>query len=176
VRFWHILVSRLRSVFSRDRREDDLREELQFHLEREAERLEAAGLPPDTARLQALRLFGGAEQIKEECRDARGTAFVDDAIRDVRYALRGFRRTPLVALGPCPDHDACAFQDLQVMGEQVAAHPDRLAQLTRRGVTRAQPVHDRQPHRLTQRRVDSRPTLDRHQQLASTKGTDLHRV
>jgi len=98
VRFWHILVSRLRSVFSRDRREDDLREELQFHLEREAERLEAAGLPPETARLQALRLFGGAEQIKEECRDARGTAFVDDAIRDVRYALRGFRRTPLVAL------------------------------------------------------------------------------
>src|SRR6185436_9042933 len=71
---------------------------LQFHLEREAERLEAAGLPPETARLQALRLFGGAEQIKEECRDARGTAFVDDAIRDVRYALRGFRRTPLVAL------------------------------------------------------------------------------
>ena len=98
MRFWHILVSRLRSVFSRDRREDDLREELQFHLEREAERLEAAGLPPETARLQALRLFGGAEQIKEECRDARGTAFVDDAIRDVRYALRGFRRTPLVAL------------------------------------------------------------------------------
>ena len=65
MRFWHILVSRLRSVFFRARREDDLREELQFHIEREAERLEATGLPPAAARLQALRLFGGAEQIKE---------------------------------------------------------------------------------------------------------------
>ena len=98
MRFWHILVSRLRSVFFRARREDDLREELQFHIEREAERLEATGLPPAAARLQALRLFGGAEQIKEACRDARGTTLMDDALRDVRYALRGFRRTPLVAL------------------------------------------------------------------------------
>jgi putative ABC transport system permease protein len=97
MRVWHILQSRLRSVFFRDRRESDLSEELQFHLERETERLQASGIPRDAARLQALRSFGGAEQIKEECRDARGTTFIDDAIRDVRYALRGFRRTPLVA-------------------------------------------------------------------------------
>ena len=98
MRVWHILNSRLRSLFFRDRREADLSEELQFHLERETERLQASGVPPEAARLQALRLFGGAEQIKEECRDARGTSFVDDTIRDVRYALRGFRRTPLVAI------------------------------------------------------------------------------
>ena len=72
-------------------------EELQFHLEREAERLEAAGLPPETARLQALRLFGGAEQIRDECRDARGIAFVEDTVRDFFYALRAFKRAPLVA-------------------------------------------------------------------------------
>ena len=97
MRLWHILYSRLRSVFLRDRREDDLREELQFHLERETERLEASGIPLEAARLQALRLFGGAEQIKEECRDARGTGLVDDTVRDIVYALRGFRRAPLVA-------------------------------------------------------------------------------
>jgi predicted permease len=97
MRLWNIVQSRLRSVFLRDRREADLREELQFHLERETERLEASGLPRETARLQALRLFGGPEQIKEACRDARGTTLVDDAIRDLRYALRGFIRTPLVA-------------------------------------------------------------------------------
>jgi predicted permease len=97
MRVWHILLSRFRSVFLRDRREADLREELQFHVQRETERLEASGLPPEMARLQALRLFGGPEQIKEACRDARGTALVDDAIRDVRYACRGFSRAPLVA-------------------------------------------------------------------------------
>jgi hypothetical protein len=98
MRLWHIVRSRLHSVFLRDRRESDLKEELQFHLERESERLRAGGISPEAARLEARRLFGGAEQIKEECRDARRTGLVDGTVRDIAYALRGFRRTPLVAL------------------------------------------------------------------------------
>lgn len=98
MRTWHILRARLRSVFFRGRRESDLREELQFHLERETERLRAAGVPPDAARLRARRVFGGEEQVKEECRDARGTAIVDDLVRDVLYAFRSFRRAPGAAL------------------------------------------------------------------------------
>ena len=35
--------------------------------------------------------------MADECRDQRGTAFVDDTIRDVRFALRSFRRAPLTA-------------------------------------------------------------------------------
>jgi predicted permease len=97
VRFWAILRRRLESLFFASRREADLREELQGHIAREAERLEASGVLPDAARLQARRLFGGGEQIKEECRDARGVTLVNDAVRDVFYALRGFRRAPLVA-------------------------------------------------------------------------------
>jgi len=42
------------------------------------------------ARLQ----FGGFESAKEECRDARGVNFVETLSRDLRYAFRGFRRTP----------------------------------------------------------------------------------
>ena len=57
--------SRLRSIVFRDRRESDLSEELQLHLEHETERLQASGLSREEARLQALRLFGGVEQIKE---------------------------------------------------------------------------------------------------------------
>jgi putative ABC transport system permease protein len=98
VRLWDILRTRLRSLFFRDRRESDLREELQFHLERETERLRAGGLSPDAARLQALRTFGAVEQIREECRDARGTEFVDNAVRDILYAFRTFQRAPLVAV------------------------------------------------------------------------------
>jgi predicted permease len=81
----------------RDRRESDLDEELQLHLDREIERLEAGGVPREAARLQALRLFGGTEQIKEECRDARGTAIVENTVRDILFALRAFKRAPLVA-------------------------------------------------------------------------------
>src|SRR5688572_29009510 len=88
MRAWHILRSRLRSILFRDRRESDLSEELQLHLEREAERLQATGLSYDEARLQARRLFGGVEQIKEASRDARGTGAWDALVRDTRHGLR----------------------------------------------------------------------------------------
>ena len=93
-----MLYSRLRSLLFRTGREVDLREELQFHLAREAERLEGTGMHPDAARLQALRTFGAVEATKDACRDARGTALVDTVVRDVRYAMRSFRRTPLTSL------------------------------------------------------------------------------
>ena len=88
MRAWDILKSRVRSIVFRDRRESDLSEELQLHLERETERLHATGLSRDDARVQALRLFGGVEQLKEACRDARGTATWDALVRDTRQGLR----------------------------------------------------------------------------------------
>jgi predicted permease len=98
VRLWDILRTRLRSLLFRDRRESELTEELQLHLERETERLRASGVSLDRARLQAIRTFGGVEQIREDCRDARGIAFLDNTVRDIRYACRTFQRAPLVAI------------------------------------------------------------------------------
>jgi len=92
MRFWHIAVARLRSVFFRDRREADLGEELRYHLDRETERLVGAGLDPVTARQRARREFGAVEKLKEESRDARGTTFVDHLVRDTRHAARRLRR------------------------------------------------------------------------------------
>src|SRR5215831_4189797 len=97
MRRWHMLQSRLRSALLPNRREADLNEELQFHLEREAERLRAAGVPEGTARVGAIQRFGGVDQIKEDCRDARGMAFIENRSRDILYALRGIKRAPLVA-------------------------------------------------------------------------------
>ena len=57
--------------------------------------------PGWTAREAARRArvqFGGVEQAKEECRDARGIGWIETLLQDVRYALRGFRRTPGFAL------------------------------------------------------------------------------
>ena len=92
MRLLHILRSRLQSIVFRGRRESDLREELQLHLDRETERLEARGLSREDARLQALRQFGGVEQIKEASRDARGTAAFDALARDTRYGIRRLMR------------------------------------------------------------------------------------
>ena len=98
MRAGHILRSRFRSLLFRGRRESDLNFELQVHLERETERLQATGLSPDEAYRQATRLFGGIDQIKEDCRDARGTVLFESLIRDIRFTWRSFRRAPLVAL------------------------------------------------------------------------------
>jgi predicted permease len=98
VRLWHILGSRLRSPCFRDRRESDLSEELQLHLERETERLEASGMRPDAARLEARRAFGGMAPTEEACRDARGMVVLDSLVRDVRYTWRSLSRAPLMAL------------------------------------------------------------------------------
>lgn len=98
MRAGHILRSRFRTLLFRGRRESDLNFELQLHLEREAERLQATGLSPDEAHRQAMRLFGGIDQIKEDCRDARGTVLFESIVRDIRFTFRSFRRAPLVAL------------------------------------------------------------------------------
>src|SRR5262245_45224292 len=97
MRRWHMLQSRLRSLLLHGRREADLSEELQFHLQRETERLQAAGVPEGAARLGAIQRFGGVDQIKEDCRDARGMTFIENRMRDIVYAVRGVKRAPLVA-------------------------------------------------------------------------------
>ena len=56
------------------------------------------GLPPDDARARAQAKFGSTTVAADECRDERGTAFIDNTIGDLQYALRTFKRAPLAAL------------------------------------------------------------------------------
>jgi hypothetical protein len=88
---------RIRAVLTPGRVERDLHDELSFHIEREARKLIDQGMPPDQARAKARARFGSTAVVADECRDQRGTAFVDNTIRDVRFALRSFRRAPLAA-------------------------------------------------------------------------------
>ncbi|HWA15246.1 MAG TPA: ABC transporter permease, partial [Gemmatimonadales bacterium] len=88
------LKYRLRSLFRREAMEQELHDELHFHLEREAAKLEQGGLAPDEARRQARIAFGGVEQIKEASREGRGISWIEAVWQDLRYALRALRRTP----------------------------------------------------------------------------------
>jgi predicted permease len=74
--------------------EDQLERELQFHLDEHAGDLIARGETPDQARRQARLALGGPDQVKEKCRDARGTRWLEDLVQDTRYALRTFRQKP----------------------------------------------------------------------------------
>src|SRR5262245_12891104 len=93
-RWFRRLTLRLRTLFQRDRVDQELEEEFHFHIEQRTELEIARGLSPEEARCAALRAMQGAEQRKEECRDMRHVNFIDDLLRDVRYAGRSLRRNP----------------------------------------------------------------------------------
>src|SRR5579863_4155170 len=78
----------------RQKMEVQLDKELEFHIEQLTADLIASGRNPVEARRLARLELGGLEQVKEECRDARGTRWVDDFFQDVRYALRTLRQKP----------------------------------------------------------------------------------
>jgi len=78
--------------------EDELNEELRYHLERQTQQSIDQGQTPDEARLTALRMMSGIESRKEECRDHRGLRTLEFLIQDVRYSIRGLRREPALAL------------------------------------------------------------------------------
>jgi len=78
----------------RNEMEAKLEKEMRFHLEQHADDLVARGVEPGEARRRARMALGGPEQVKEECRDARGTRWVEDFWQDLRFALRALRQEP----------------------------------------------------------------------------------
>jgi putative ABC transport system permease protein len=88
------LQLRLRSLFRGTRVERELDEEIRYHVERDIADQVAAGRPPDEARAAARRAFGGAEQVKEACRDTRRVAFLSHAVQDLRYGVRMLAKHP----------------------------------------------------------------------------------
>ena len=91
---WSDLLHRLRALVRRRAVENELDEELQFHFKRQVDKFVQSGLDRAEAIRRARLTFGGIEQVKEECRDARGLAFIETLLQDSRYALRMMRRYP----------------------------------------------------------------------------------
>jgi predicted permease len=78
----------------RERLDEDLDKELRFHVEQYTDDLVANGHSHQQARREARLALGGPEQLKEDCRDARGTRWLEDLWHDFRYALRTLGQRP----------------------------------------------------------------------------------
>src|SRR5258706_10218418 len=89
-----VAVQRLLGFLTARRREVDLTDEIQAHLDLLAEQNMRGGMSVDDARAAARREFGGVEQIKEIYRDQRGWPLIDGLAQDLRYAFRTLRKDP----------------------------------------------------------------------------------
>jgi len=91
-------MSWLGRLFARKRMEMELDKELRFHFEAQVADKVRGGVPESEARRLTRIEFGGIDQIKEDCRESRGTMGIESTVQDVRYGLRQLRRSPGFAL------------------------------------------------------------------------------
>jgi macrolide transport system ATP-binding/permease protein len=84
----------MRRLFTRRQLEAELDKELCFHFESQVAERIRSGIPKSEARRLTRIEFGGIEQVKEDCRERRGTMWIESLVQDVRYALRQLARTP----------------------------------------------------------------------------------
>ncbi len=94
MRWVYGLPLRFRSLFRKSHVEQELSDELRFHVEKLIEEKAAKGINPQEARYAALRELGGLDQIKEECRDTRRVNYIENLFQDVCYAIRMFAKNP----------------------------------------------------------------------------------
>ncbi|HJW99799.1 MAG TPA: ABC transporter permease [Terriglobales bacterium] len=87
-----LLLSRVSGVFGRDRRDSELRAELESHVQMHTEDYVRSGMSPEEARRQALLKLGGVEQITEVYREQRGLPLLETLLQDLRFAVRTMQK------------------------------------------------------------------------------------
>src|SRR4051812_10664230 len=97
MRYLRAALARIAGLFTGGSADDDLREELQAHVEMETAENIRRGMHPEEARRQALLASGGLTVAAEAVREQRGLPWVDSIAADVRYALRSLRHHPAFA-------------------------------------------------------------------------------
>src|SRR5947207_283483 len=91
---WKDLVLRLRALFFRRQMDEELQEELQFHIEMQAQKNHRDDLDRAESERQARLKFGSVVRATEDCRDERGISSVEVLAKDVRFGWRMLRKSP----------------------------------------------------------------------------------
>jgi len=96
MRYIREFMAKIAALFSRNRFERELDEEIRFHLDMEADEQLRKGVSRRDAEAAARRQFGGMDQMKEEYRARRSVRSIEVVLQDLKYAVRVIRKTPLV--------------------------------------------------------------------------------
>jgi putative ABC transport system permease protein len=95
---WAELANRFRYLIRRTRFDEDLDQEIHFHVEARAAELEAAGFSPSEALTQARREFGSTLRMRESTREAWQFRWFENLCADLRCGLRMLARSPVFAV------------------------------------------------------------------------------
>ena len=87
-------VRRFGGLFNQRRKDRELAEELESHLQMHIEDNLRLGLSPEESRRQAIMKLGGVESTKEAYRDQRGIPVLETLWKDLHYGVRMLRKNP----------------------------------------------------------------------------------
>jgi predicted permease len=135
---WRGWVIRLAGLFGKQRREAEIAEELQAHLEMHVADNMRAGMTAEQARRDALLSLGGVEAVKEAYRTQSTVPFLEHLLLDLRFAVRQFRRSPafagtavlVLAMGICASVAIFAFVDAALIKPLPYPDPSSLLMVT----------------------------------------------
>jgi predicted permease len=134
VRAW---VARLAGLLGKERRDRELSEELESHIDLHIADNIRSGMPPEEARRQALLKLGGIEQTKENYRDRRGMLRFETYLQDAHFGMRMLRRNPgftatvvlTLALGIGANTTMFSFVNTELLRPLPFREPNRLVQV-----------------------------------------------
>ena len=128
------LMLRLAGLFDDARRERELTDELEAHLQMHIEDNLRAGMTPEQARRKALLKLGGVESTKQAYRERSTLPLLENLVRDARFAVRQLGKNPgftatailMLALGICASVAIFSFVDAALLKPLPYRDPNRL--------------------------------------------------
>jgi macrolide transport system ATP-binding/permease protein len=127
-------ILRLAGMLPSERRERELADEIEGHLQMHIDENIRRGMTPEMARRDALLKLGGVESTKQAYRERRTIPILENLLRDIRFAIRQLRRNPgftstailMLALGMCASVAIFAFVDAALIRPLPYRNPGRL--------------------------------------------------
>lgn len=136
-RWLDVFRLRLRSLLRRGAADHDLHRELRFHVDQHIAELMEGGMPRAEAERRARVAFGSVDSATEACRDTRRVNVVSNISQDLRYAVRGIVRQPLllvaatasIALGAGANLAIFGLANTLLLSAPSSFDPDRLVHI-----------------------------------------------